>query len=355
MNNPTEEALSTGGRAIPAVGWSMPLMFAENSGIDDRNAKNWLAAIVQNSSDAILSKTLDGIITSWNAGAERLFGYTASEVIGHPITTIIPESRLFEETEIIGRLRRGERIEQFETVRRRKDGSAVEVELTISPVRNEAGEIIGASKIARDIGERRRQAAAQKVLVREMSHRIKNLLSIVQALVRLGRKEKSVETFANDLCDRVSALARAHDLILEVPDTPSEAQTTTLDLLLGQILLPYFSPERVKIAVPAQILGRGAVTSLALIFHEYATNAVKYGGLSGDAGRLAILGRREGDQLILSWQERGGQAPGDNKGFGTTLLRAALLGLDGKVEQHWDGEQGFLELRLTLSIAKLAL
>jgi len=330
-------------------------MIAENSGIDDRDAKNWLAAIVQDSSDAILSKTLDGIITSWNAGAERLFGYHASEVIGSPITMIIPDSRLLEEPEIIARLRRGERIEQFETVRCRKDGTPVEVELTISPVRNEAGEIIGASKIARDIGERRRQAEGQKLLVREMSHRIKNLLSIVQALVRLGRKEKSVETFANDLCDRVSALARAHDLILEAPDTSSDAQTTTLDLLLGQILMPYFSAERVEISVPTQILGRGAVTSLALIFHEYATNAVKYGGLSGDNGTLKIRGQQEGAQLILNWVERGGQAPGENKGFGTTLLRAALLGLDGKVEQRWDNERGLLKLELSLSLARLAL
>lgn len=355
MKNAADEGLDSGGIVISSAAGSVPLMSADNSGIDDRDAKNWLAAIVQNSSDAILSKTLDGIITSWNAGAERLFGYKAQEVMGRPITTIIPDDRLFEEPEIIARLRRGERIEQFETVRCRKDGSPVEVELTISPVRNAAGDIIGASKIARDIGERRRQAEAQKLLVREMSHRIKNLLSIVQALVRFGRKEPTVETFADNLCGRVSALARAHDLILENPDSSSEGQAATLDILLAQILTPYLSPERVEIAVPAQILGRGAVTSLALIFHEYATNSVKYGGLSGDIGTLTIRGRQEQDRLILNWIEEGGQTPGENTGFGTTLLRAALLGLDGSVEQRWDAEQKQLELDLSLSLEKLAL
>src|SRR5690606_10315943 len=110
-----------------------------------------LSAIVDSSTDAILSKTLDGIITSWNAGAERLFGYTRAEAVGRSITLIIPDDRLHEETEIISRLRRGERIERFETVRRKRGGEPVHIEVTISPVRNAQGEIVGASKIARDI------------------------------------------------------------------------------------------------------------------------------------------------------------------------------------------------------------
>ena len=113
----------------------------------------WLSSVVDNSGDAILSKTLDGVITSWNAGAEKLFGFSAAEAIGQPITLIIPEDRLHEEAEIIGKLRAGERVDRFETVRRRSDGEPVHIEVTISPVRNAEGEIIGASKIARDIGE----------------------------------------------------------------------------------------------------------------------------------------------------------------------------------------------------------
>src|SRR5688572_23831930 len=110
-----------------------------------------LAAIVESSDDAIVSKTLDGVVTSWNQGAERLFGWTAAEMVGRPITVIIPPERLDEEPEILRRLRAGERVDHFETVRRRKDGTPIDVSVTISPVRDETGRIIGASKIARDI------------------------------------------------------------------------------------------------------------------------------------------------------------------------------------------------------------
>jgi PAS domain S-box-containing protein len=115
-----------------------------------------LAAIIDSSDDAIISKTLQGVITSWNSGAERLFGYTAKEAVGQPISMIIPLDRRDEETRILARLSQGERIEHFDTVRRRKDGTTLEISLTISPVRDAAGKIIGASKIARDIGARKR-------------------------------------------------------------------------------------------------------------------------------------------------------------------------------------------------------
>jgi PAS domain S-box-containing protein len=116
----------------------------------------YLAAIVESSDDAIIGKTLQGIITSWNKGAEKLFGYTAAEIIGLPINTLIPPDRQEEEVEILGRLGRDERIEHFETVRVRKDGRPVDVSLTISPIKDSSGRIIGASKVARDISERKR-------------------------------------------------------------------------------------------------------------------------------------------------------------------------------------------------------
>jgi PAS domain S-box-containing protein len=115
-----------------------------------------LASIVDSSDDAIISKTLDGVVTSWNAGAERLFGYTAKEATGQHISMIIPLDRHDEETSILARLRRGERIDHFDTIRLRKDGTALDVSLSISPVRDAAGKIIGASKIARDVTERKR-------------------------------------------------------------------------------------------------------------------------------------------------------------------------------------------------------
>lgn len=115
-----------------------------------------LVAIVESSEDAIVSKTLKGIITSWNKGAEHTFGYTAQEVIGKPITIIIPTDRLDEEPAILQRIREGKRVEHYETIRRRKDGSLIDISLSVSPIRDQEGQIVGASKIARDISESKR-------------------------------------------------------------------------------------------------------------------------------------------------------------------------------------------------------
>jgi PAS domain S-box-containing protein len=115
-----------------------------------------LAAIVDSSDDAIISKDLDGRVTSWNHGAERLFGYTAEQMIGKPISVIIPLDRQGEEQTILSRIAQDERVEHYETVRRRKDGTHLHVSLTVSPVKDSQGRVIGASKIARDITERKR-------------------------------------------------------------------------------------------------------------------------------------------------------------------------------------------------------
>jgi PAS domain S-box-containing protein len=135
-------------------------------------ATGLLAAIVDSSDDAIISKSLDGVITSWNKSAERLFGYTAEEAVGQHITLIVPADRRHEEATILGRLRRGERIDHFETVRMRKDGKTLDISLTISPVKDAAGRVIGASKVARDISERKRaeQALAERAQLLDLSN-----------------------------------------------------------------------------------------------------------------------------------------------------------------------------------------
>jgi PAS domain S-box-containing protein len=153
-----------------------------------------LAAIVDSSDDAIVSKTLDGVITSWNRGAERIFGWTAAEAVGRHITLIIPEERRAEENDVQARIRRGERIDHYDTVRVTKDGRRLDVSLSVSPLRDGSGRIIGASKIARDITERRRMedererllAAAERAREEaEESNRMKDhLLAIVSHELR---------------------------------------------------------------------------------------------------------------------------------------------------------------------------
>ncbi|HEX8144702.1 MAG TPA: PAS domain S-box protein [Pyrinomonadaceae bacterium] len=137
-------------------------------------AQYWLTAIIESADDAIVTKTLEGIITSWNKGAERIFGYTAEEVIGKPVTILIPADHQDEEPAILARLRAGKRIEHYETVRVRKDGTFVDISLTVSPIRSPDGRIIGASKIARDISERKRAEEALRQREEELTDFIEN-------------------------------------------------------------------------------------------------------------------------------------------------------------------------------------
>jgi PAS domain S-box-containing protein len=166
-----------------------------------------LAAVVGSSDDAIVSKNLDGIITSWNRGAERIFGYTAEEALGQHITLIIPQDRRSEETDILARLRRGERIDHFDTIRQRKDGRLLNIALTISPLRDAAGRVVGASKVARDVTDRKRAEAA----VADAARQQKALFHLADKLHRASSLDElytgSMDAICEALqCDRTSIL-----------------------------------------------------------------------------------------------------------------------------------------------------
>lgn len=328
-----------------------PLLGGASAG-EIQDAAAWLAAIVENSDDAILSKTLDGVITSWNPGAARLFGFTADEAIGQPITIIIPEDRRSEETTIIGKIRQGDRVEHFETVRRRKDGTPVDISLTVSPVRDREGCIIGASKIARDVTETRRAAERQMLLLREMNHRIKNLFALTTGLVRLSaRGAGSVAQLVADLSERISSLARAHNLTLPEVEGDPVANVTTLRALLEAILAPYdeIGAPRVEIHGCDVPVGSGALTSLALLFHELATNAAKYGALSPSGGKLAIHVNTKDKILALQWLETSPaklSGTPEREGFGSHLEQASIRGLRGTIERAWRMEGLAINIRL---------
>ena len=213
------------GTRVPFIPYPTPLFDEEGAlvgavnmlvDVIDRNrteeADRRLAAIIEDCDDAIISKDLRGVINSWNRGAERLFGYSAEEVVGRPVTILIPLDRQDEEPAILERLRRGERIDHYETVRRRKDGSLVDVSLTVSPIKNAGGEVVGASKIVRDITELRRARELQKLLVEEMRHRIKNTLATVQAIAAQTLRSACDDDRQAFGC-RLGALASAHDLL----------------------------------------------------------------------------------------------------------------------------------------------
>jgi PAS domain S-box-containing protein len=306
-----------------------------------------LAAIVESSDDAIVSKDLNGIVATLNPGAERLFGYTADELIGKPIMILIPPDRHDEETEILGRLRRGERVEHYETVRRRKDGSLVEVSLTVSPIKDIEGRIMGASKIARDITERRRAQERQHLVLKEMNHRVKNLFTLAGGVVTLSaRSAATPKDLAEGVRERLAALARAHELTL--PDVTNGGEkldrTTTLPTLVETIIAPFVNQEhaRVTISGAAVPVSGGAVMSIALLIHEFATNAAKYGALSSQSGHVDVSWSVWKDELLLVWREHGGpllNGQPENEGFGSLLARLTVTGqMAGKITRDWNEE-----------------
>ena len=318
-----------------------------------RSAEDYarLAAIVDFSDDAIVSKDLNGIINSWNGGAERLFGYKAEEVIGKPITILIPPDRQSEEIEILGRIRRGERVDHFDTARRRKDGSLVEVSLTVSPIKTAHGTITGASKMARDITDRRRAQEQQRLLLREMKHRVKNILTTVQVIAAQTFREASPGE-RNEFEGRLSALARAHDLL-----TTENWQGAPLCSVVKKALAAFQEKrcERILIKGPEEIwINSEKSLLLTMALHELATNAVKYGALSNGSGQVKVawelLEAEEPRRLKLRWQECGGPKvkPPDRKGFGSFLLERVLKYELGTMQFDFNPQGVTWEMDMTL-------
>jgi PAS domain S-box-containing protein len=322
-------------------------------------AAQYYAAIIESSDDAILSKDTDGVIMSWNRGAQRLFGYSAEEVVGKPVTILMPADRVDEEPLILGRIRRGERVDHYETVRKRKDGSLVDISLTVSPIRDLEGNVVGASKIARDISERKRAQAQQELLLREMNHRIKNLFALAIGVVRLSaRAAGGTREVIESACERLSALARAHSLTLpfNAMDAAQGARPTTLHSLIRAIVMPHEvfgdAARFVIIGLDLGISG-AAISSLALVLQEFATNSAKYGALSAPKGQVEIVTEVHDQTVVVNWTERCGPTvrPPEHEGFGSILTRAAVTGLGGEISQDWRPEG--LKIRVLLPRARL--
>ena len=263
----------------------------------------WFASIVESSDDAIITKNLDGIIATWNQAAERVFGYTAEEAIGKPVTVLIPPERHDEEPVILDRISRGERIEHYETVRQRKDGSLIDISITVSPIKNAQGKIVGASKIARDITERKRNDDHIATLAREAEHRTKNILAAVQATVNLSQSD-TADGLKRAIEGRIQALANVHALLVK-----SRWNGAELSIIAAQELAPYLGSDkaRARIDGPQVWLVPNTAQALAVTLHELATNAAKYGSLSVPTGQVEVTWSRAVDgQLILRWTENDG-------------------------------------------------
>jgi PAS domain S-box-containing protein len=298
----------------------------------------WLASIVEFSDDAIISKTLDGVITSWNKGAEQLFGYLAGEAIGKPVAILAPPERQGEDYAILEHVRRGDRVHNYETVRRHKDGSLIDVSVTVSPIRGVGGRVVGASRVVRDISERKRSEAHISVLTHEAEHRAKNLLANVKAMVRLSQSD-TPEGLKKIIEGRIEALANVHSLFVQSRWTGAELGT-----LVKQELSPYSRAGEMRTLIngSAVILKPDVAQAMAVALHELATNAAKYGALSVITGQVRVewfLG--EDGQLALRWTEAGGPpvTPPTRRGFGTSVLETMIRdGVKGRVKLDWPTE-----------------
>ncbi|MGJ5176164.1 sensor histidine kinase [Bradyrhizobium oligotrophicum] len=290
-----------------------------------------LAAIVSSSSDGVVSKTLDGTVTSWNRSAERIFGFSDSEMIGASIRRIIPPERQAEEDRILATIISGAIVDNFETVRIRKDGALIDVSVTVSPVRNAAGRIIGASKIVRDITDKRQTREQLRTLLAEVNHRSKNLLSLVQAIARqMTRHGRPLDL--GRFLERLQAIANNQDLLIQ-----NDWRFIPLGGLVRSQLGAFgdLIGNRIAIDGPPIELTPEAAQSIGMAVHELATNAAKYGALSNDDGQIAIRWSTDGTAFDMSWTENGGPqvAPPTHTGFGSRVISDMVRsGLDGTVE-----------------------
>ena len=290
-----------------------------------------LAAIVASTSDGVVSKTLEGIVTSWNKSAERILGYSETDMVDRSIRTIIPADRQPEEDRILATVLAGEIVDNFETVRIRKGGGLIDVALTVSPVRDPSGRIVGASKIVRDITDKRQTREQLRTLLAEVNHRSKNLLSLVQAIARqMTRQGQQLDL--DRFLERLQAIAGNQDLLIE-----NDWRFIPLADLVRSQLRTFADAigNRIHIEGPQIELTPEAAQSIGMAVHELATNAAKYGALANDDGRIDINWTRDGDLFVMRWTEQGGPqvAQPTRSGFGSKVISDMVrLSLDGTVE-----------------------
>jgi two-component system sensor histidine kinase VicK len=304
-------------------------LFIERREIDE--VRDRLAAIVNSSDDAIVSKTLDGVITSWNRGAEQIFGYTAEEAVGRHITLIVPDDLRAEEAEVLARLRRGEKIDHYQTVRRRKDGRLIDISLTVSPVRNADERIVGASKVARDISpwkraeERLRESEQQAIAAVQArddflsvaAHELRNPLNAVQLqLVGLYRAAQADDALSQEwVVDRLSqatedvgALVRlVHNLLDVARISAGRIDVEPEDLDFGDVIRAVvrrfghtLAGRELALEVPA-VKGRSDRLRLEQVITNLVSNAIKF----GEGKPIEIALRADDERAYFSVTDHG--------------------------------------------------
>jgi PAS domain S-box-containing protein len=318
-----------------------------------------LAAIVTSSDDAIVSKTMEGIILTWNAGAERLFGYSAAETIGRPITMLIPPERQHEEPLLLERLGRGERIEHYETVRIAKDGRRLDISLTLSPMRDANGTIIGASKVARDISQRKRAEEALRDADRRkdeflaiLAHELRNPLAPIRNslhILRLTNQHDPAAERVGEMMDRqVNHMVRLVDDLMEVSRiTRGKIELRKEPVEVAGVVRSAVETSRPHIEAaghqlalalpPDPLMLDGDPVRLTQVVANLLNNAAKY---TEAGGQIWLTVRREGDRVAISVRDTGRGIPPD--------MLPRVFELFMQLDRNDAGSQGGLGIGLTL-------
>ena len=329
-------------------------------------ARSQLAAIVESSDDAIISKDLNGIIQSWNTAAQRLFGYTAEQAVGHHISFLIPADRADEEDRILARLRAGERVQHFDTVRVRSNGQPLHVSLTISPVRDEAGRIVGASKIARDITDRKqaeeriyglmaqlKEADHRKdeflaMLAHELRNPLAPLLNMLEIMKRGSGNGDWIEQVHSTLDRQLGQMVRLIDDLLDL----SRITRSKLELRKGCVELasvihhsvevchPLVERAKHELSVslpPEPIYLHADPARLAQVFGNLLNNACKY---TEPGGRIWLTAERQGSVVVVSVKDTGLGIPPDKL--------ASIFEMFTQIDRSLERSQGGLGIGLTL-------
>jgi len=312
------------GTALPCHEACVTARATPVSALNPPSGEGLLAAIVSSSDDAIISKTLDGVIMSWNRGAERIFGYTAEEAIGQPIMMLIPEDRHPEEDMILGRLRRGEPLEHYETVRQTKDGRLIDISVTISPVYDETGQVIGASKVARDVTLQKRvqrelmEADTRKTeFLALLAHELRNPLGPIRHAVKIlrarapspdelqwatsiiDRQTEHMTRLVEDLLD-VSRITRG---TIELRRERVDLATIVKAAVEASSALLERNRHQLKVTTPAQpVYVEGDLTRLTQVVANLLDNAAKY---TDPGGKVWLSAEREGDSAVIRVKDSG--------------------------------------------------
>jgi PAS domain S-box-containing protein len=307
---------------------------------DQDLANAFLATIVRASPDAIASTDVDFKILTWNAAAEVMFGWQLGEVQGRNIGDIVPGLAAHTNGFLVEQPSQT-KIERLETNFTRRDGSTIAISTTVSSLLNAAGVPTGWSITCSDITERKKQEEFRRLVMRELSHRVKNLLAVIMAMFRNSAESKeSFEEFEEDFSARIRGLARSHDLLVQ-----SEWKGASLSRLVDVQLQPFLGKStRLQKSGPDVYLSPSAVQCMGLALHELATNAAKYGALSSPRGRILVETFRSEDHVDVSWTEVDGLSVTEpaRSGFGRAVVEEMFADTTGgraRLEFQCDGVQ----------------